>query len=122
MATAALCGSTGSVSGPAAVTEVTKWDITITKDILEATSFDSNGWKERVACLKGATGTFESIGQPSTVGTHAGCQFKTAQVGGLTIAGDILIKNIAVTTAVDGIVTFTHDFSFTGTVTCASLI
>ena len=109
----------GSVSGATGATEVTEWEIIQNVDAQEATSFDSAGWKERIACLKGATGSFKSIGASSTVGTHAGCVFKDAQIGGYTISGTIIISRITVGTPVDGIVNFNHEFSFTGAVTAA---
>jgi hypothetical protein len=117
MSTASVCGYTGSVSGIGGLTEVTNFEITLTVDISEATSFDSGGWKMRIPCLQGATGTFRCVGVSSTVGLHAGCTFKTANAGGMTIAGDIIISRIAVGNPVDGMVTFVHDFTFTGPIT-----
>ena len=118
MSTAALCGMNGSISGTGAV-EIVSWEITQTVDAIDATSMASNGWKERIACLKGASGTFKSIGVSSTVGAHAGVQFKDAQVGGYSISGDILVSKITVGTPVDGLVSFDHSFTFTGTIVAA---
>ena len=117
MASNAICGSGGSVTGPGA-TEIVSWEITQTVDAIDATSMSSLGWKERVACLKGASGTFKSIGSSSTVGAHAGCQFKDAAAG-YTISGAIIISKITVGTPVDGIVSFDHAFSFTGSIVAA---
>jgi hypothetical protein len=113
-ATAALCGYSGEVTGPSGVTEVTQWDVTLNVDAQEATSFDSDGWKERIACLKGGSGTFRSIGASSEVGAQTG-SFKTNALG-LTIAGNIIITKIDVETPVNGIVSFTHSFNFTGAI------
>jgi len=113
-ATAALCGMNGSITGTSAL-EMVSWEITLTIDAPEATSFASAGWKERVPCLMGATGTFRSIGQSSTVGLHTTCVFKCSGAGP-QVGGDIIISRIAVGTPVDGIVTFDHDFTFTGSV------
>jgi len=113
MSTSALCGMNGSITGTSAL-EINAWEITLTVDTPEATSFDSNGWKERVACLEGATGTFTSIGASSTTGLHAGCVFKTAPAAGMTVTGDVIITRISDGTPVDGIVTFNHEFTFTG--------
>jgi hypothetical protein len=121
MATAAICGFGGSITGTGA-TEITNWTININVDAQEATSMSSDGWKERIPCLTGASGSFRSIGDHSTVGAHAGCAFRDATVGGITISGDIVISKIDIATPVDGIVSFNHDFSFTGTVTAATLI
>lgn len=115
MATASVCGSTGNVTGTGAV-EISFWEITLTQDAVEATSFASAGWHERVACLLGATGNFRSIGGSSTVGAHTAAFTAT----GLSIGGDILISKITVSTPVDGIVTFNHEFSFTGAITATA--
>ena len=118
MSTSAICGSGGSVTGATGATEINFWEITQTVDAIEATSFDSSGWKERVACLKGASGTFRSLGESSTIGAHAGCAFKDAAAG-YTISGAIIINRITIGTPVDGIVSFNHEFVFTGAVTAA---
>ncbi len=97
MATNSLCGMGGSVTGATGATEVYFWEITQTVDAIEATSFDSDGWKERIPCLIGATGTFKSQGSSSTVGAHAGCTFNDAAAG-YTNTGNIVISNIAVST------------------------
>jgi len=112
MSTAALCGYNGSVTGTNAL-EIAVWEIDLNIDTPDATSFDSQGWKERVPCLEGATGTFKSIGLASTPGLHAGCTFKCSG-GGPTVSGDIIINSIGDGTPVDGIVTFEHGFVFTG--------
>ena len=118
MSTAALCGMNGSITGATGATEISYWEITQTIDVPDATSFTSVGWKERVPCLKGATGNFKSIGASSTIGAHAGCVFKDA-LAGYTISGSIIISKITISTPVDGIVSFNHDFSITGTFTAA---
>lgn len=115
MASSAICGSGGSITGTGA-TEIVFWEITQTVDAIDASSMASAGWKERVACLKGASGTFKSIAVSSTVGAHAGCVFLDA-AGGYSISGNIVISKITVGTPVDGVVSFDHSFSFTGTVT-----
>ena len=119
MSTNAICGWAGSITGATGALEITYWEITLVVDTPEATSFASNGWKERVPCLQGGSGTFRSLGASSTVGKHAGVQFKSAPSAGLTISGDIVISKIAVGTPVDGLVSFVHDFVFTGTFTAA---
>jgi len=118
MATSSICGSTGSISGGS---EITNWEITITVDAPDATSMSSAGWKERIACLKGATGNFRSLVRMDT-GARAGVSFKDASVGGVTISGNIIVQKTTVNTPVDGVVSYTSDFTFTGTVTASTLI
>jgi hypothetical protein len=117
MATSALCGSGGVVTGVGSVSEVTRWTIDQTIEALDATSMASNGWKERIACLKGATGSFTCVGVAPAVGPDASVTFKTASVGGYTISGGIIISKVTVNTPVDGVVSFDAEFVFTGTIT-----
>lgn len=118
MATSSICGSTGSITGGV---EIQNWEITITVDAPDATSMDSAGWKERVACLKGASGNFKSLVRMDT-GAKSSVSFKDASVGGVTISGNIIVQKCTVNTPVDGVVNYTNEFVFTGTVTAATLI
>lgn len=115
MTTAALCGYGGSVTGAGTNLEVRDWEITIHLDTPEVTSMESGGWKERIGCLKGATGSLNSNKKP-TIGAHAGASFHDS-VAGYHIDGDIIINRIVDTTPVDGAVSYTSDFVFTGEVT-----
>jgi hypothetical protein len=112
--TNAICGWGGSVTGSGGALEITNWEITLGVDTPEATSFTSAGWKERVPCLQFASGNFRSIGQYSSAGLHAEATFKSKSSGGMTIHGDIVISKIGIGTPVDGIISFVHDFVFTG--------
>ena len=115
MATAAICGMGGVVTGIAS--EITNWEISRTVDALDATSMASAGWKEKVACLKGATGSAKAFNKGS-IGSASG-SFKTASLGGNTISGSIIINRITCTTSVDGLVEFNHEFTFTGAINIA---
>ena len=118
MATQALCGYAGTVTGVAGG-EIKEWNISLVNDAPEATSFESDGWKEFVPCLVSGSGSFKS-NMPAEVGATSG-QFEDGG-SGITISGDIIITKITDTTPVDGIVTFNQDFVFTGKITCSSLI
>ncbi len=116
MATAALCGMGGVVTGSGGGTEVTKWTVDQTIEALDATSMASAGWKERIACLKGATGNYSCVGAEPSVGAATG-SFKTKSTGGYNIGGAIIVTKVTVNTPVDGVVSFDCDFTFTGTIT-----
>jgi hypothetical protein len=118
MATSALCGSTGSITG---VTEITAWDITLNVDTPEATSMASEGWKERVPCLRGGSGSMKTIVKKIT-GPYNGVAFKSSASGGITVTGNIIVNKCTPNTPVDGIITYTSDFIFTGSITASSLI
>ena len=115
MSTAALCGDLATVGG---VDEAFDWEVNLTQDAINVTSYDSAGWGENIACLKGATGSFKSYQSPTSVGPTSG-QFKTASAGGFTISGSIIITKITCDTPVEGAVTFSSDFVFTGAVSAS---
>ncbi len=119
MATAAIAGYDGSVSGPSGVSEVTQWEIDLTVDSVDATSFDSNGWHEFIAGLQGANGSFTAIGSPPATGAASSATFKTKSTGGKSISGDIIVTSVKYTTPVEGRVEYAATFQFTGEVTVA---
>lgn len=117
MATSALCGKTGSISGSGG-TEIKKWTVTVKTEPLDATSMASQGWHEFIEGLSGATGSFDCIGTKPTRGIAASLSLVTAS-GGITIAGRALISDVQVASDVAGVVTYTANFTFTGAVTGA---
>ena len=114
MSTSSICGLGGSVSSAGGVTEVTEWTINETITVPEATSFASQGWKERVPCIKKVTGTFNSVGSRCIVGAHASASFNT---GAHSYSGNIIVTKSTINTPVEGVVSFAHDFTFTGSYT-----
>ena len=111
--TSAIAGYGGAVTGLAAATEITNWSIDLTQEILEATSFASNGWREFILGLKGGTGTFTCVGTPPAIGSDTSVVFDT---GGPTITGDILVGSITYNTPVDGIVSYDVTFTLCGSI------
>ncbi len=83
-------------------------------DAIDATSFDSNGFKELIACLKGATGSFKSYVKRDIGATTLSL---AVAAGKFTISGSVIINKIDTETPVDGVVDHTHSFVFTGQVT-----
>jgi hypothetical protein len=116
MATAAISGYTGSVSGSAG-TEIKKWQATPKATLLDATSMASAGWEEFIVGLQGCAGTFDCIGTPPVVSTSSITLTLKTATSGTTITGKALISDVAYNTPVEGVVTYTATFKFTGTVT-----
>jgi len=113
MSTAALCGMNGSVS---AADNVFYWEVTDHIDAVDGTSMDSDGWRERIACLKGAKGSFKTFDGISCGPTA--CTFQDAAAG-YEVDGDIIVTKVTLDTPVDGAVTFNCEFVFTGTFTAS---
>ena len=114
MSTGAICGLYGTVGG---FTEITRWEIELTQEAIDATSMDSGGWLEFIACLKGGNGTFTSLSGGGAVGLKTGATFKTKSTGGVTFTGNIIISSKRVTVDVADKVTWDYAFVFTGAIT-----
>lgn len=110
---AAIAGKTGTVDG--ACNEIKSWSVTITTDMLDVTDFCSGGWREFIEGLKGATGTITSTERYS--GSSSIVLANSA--GGVSISGDVLWNEEAITNNVDGAIEYTQNFTFTGEVTVA---
>ena len=119
MSTQALCGLGGSVNSVSGATEVTTWECTLNVAAEDATSMASLGWRERLPCLRGGSGTFKTIAGSATIGAHASANFKVSNAG-FSITGDIVINKIDIETPVSGIVSFNHSFTFTGQITAGA--
>jgi len=116
MTTAAISGKAGSVTNGGGADEITEWSVTLTTEALDATSMSSDGWREFIEGLQGATGSFTAIGSRPVTGSQSGISLNT---GNVTISGDVIISSVEASTPVDGVVTYSADFSFTGEVSAA---
>lgn len=118
MATTAIAGYGGSIAGPSGVNEVLNWSADINVEALDATSMASDGWKEFIEGLKGAT--FSATVQ-GTVMPAIGLTAVTlkASSSAVTISGSAIITSVKPEVPVDGKVTFGIDATFTGSVSIA---
>lgn len=110
MATAAKCGSTGTVSEG---TEITNWTFSVKEETPDATSMSSNGWHEHLGCLQYGEGTFESLVTCGAIGARNGAQFSNDVE---TITADIIITNVDVSVGVGDLIKFKYSFITTGEV------
>ena len=107
----AISGKTGTVDG--ACNEIKSWEVTISTDMLDATDFCSDGWREFVAGLKGATGTITSTER------YTGSSSITLanSAGGVSISGDVLWNEETISNEVEGLIEYSQGFTFNGAVT-----
>ena len=111
MATSAVCGTSGSISLGG---EILAWTINLLEDAPEVTNMDTSaGFKEYIACLKSATGTFTSNIACGVLGSHAAVDFVNPRQ---TITADIIITSIGKKVVVDGANGFTYNWESTGQV------
>jgi hypothetical protein len=122
--TTALSGKKGSVTGAAiaGATEIKEWHLTMTQDVLDATSFASNGVRQFVPGLISATGSLVSVGayfQNTTKDAAATINLLTATSGGdaHTFSGAVIFSSSKVDVDVAGLVTFSADFTVCGGIT-----
>ena len=110
MSTNAQCGYSGSTS---IGTEVMEWTLTELQDTPDATSMDSGGYKESIACLQSAEGTFITQVVQGGPGARVGATFSNSiYVYDL----DLIVTHVAIGTPVDGKVTYRHSWISTGVV------
>ncbi len=115
MATLAIAGLNGSVNIGGAVAEARNISLSIDCDTYDATSYDSGGYKEAIAGLKGGSGSFEKLITPTlAVGVHAAATFAVA--GGESFAGKIIIQTVTPVAPVDGIAAYGYTFIFSGVI------
>jgi predicted secreted protein len=125
----AIAGKGGAVKvGAVKVAEVKNWKLDIEADMLETTSFDSNGWKTFVAGLKAWSGTFDLEWKVST-DTTGQKALQDALLGGTTVSlvldvngtnnysGTAFMKKEGLETPVDGVVTGSFDYQGTAALT-----
>ena len=114
MATSAVCGSTGSISLGG---EILDFTTNILQDVIEATNMQtSTGFKEFIACLKSATGTFTSNIPVAVLGLHASVDFVSPKY---TVSCNIIITSNAKKVVVNDKVGYTYSWESTGPVVIA---
>ena len=114
MSTSAISGKDGSVSNANGASEIKRWTVSMVVDALDATSMSSGGWREFIAGLQTGSGSFVCIGTRPTTGAATSLTLNT---GSTTIVGNAILTSVETETDVEGVVTYTCEFQFTGTPT-----
>lgn len=110
-ATNSKCGSTGTVSLGG---EITDWTLNLITDSPDATSMSSGGFKEYIACLKGADFTFTSLVPCGAIGAHASVTFTNDLA---TYTFDAIINDLGTSVDTAGVINFNYSGVATGAVT-----
>ena len=119
MPTAALSGKFGVITSTGVPGDVgdenMNWEANVEADIIEATSFDSAGFREYIEGLKACAGSAVAIGVPPVQGAVDDLTLQVGQdTGDLTISGAAIIGNVNHATPADGKVEYSFDFNYTG--------
>lgn len=116
--TSAISGKSGTMTGQTGGTEITEWSVTLTGEALEATSMASAGWREFILGLQGGTGSFTCIGSEPTVEEIASLVLETDDgvTPIVTITGKAIINSVEHGVSVEGVVTYSAEFTFSGAV------
>ena len=119
MATIAIAGCDGSVTGQDGGAEITSWTASLKVTALEATSMESNCFEEFIEGLKGGEGSFDAIGSDIVTGLTTGnLVLRAAQaIGSRFISGPAIIEVGDYDVTVDGKVEYSASFKFTGAFT-----
>ena len=130
MATDFICGQSGEITVGGNAVNVTGWDATGESSVLETTHTGSGGYREYITCLKGLTGTVNASWDQNAMPTSAPPGLEEGEEIDLHLyyesAGDFLdvpnaiINSLAVTSAVDGVTTWTISWTADGTYTWPS--
>ena len=125
----ALVGYGGGVyigDTPKKVAEIANWSLDMSADDIDITSFDSQGWRERIQGIKEWSGSFEgnfkpddADGQASLINAWLAGQKVTLELqvnSTVKFSGDAFV-NLSIETPVDDKVSFSCDFSGTGALT-----
>ena len=125
--TSAIAGYAGTVTGLtsqtlAAPSEIKEWSMNVSMETLDATSFVSGGWRQFVPGLQGATGTLQAVGVlPFENGANVSVAFKTSASAGFTMTCTCILHGCVTNVPVDGLITYSADFTVTGAVVIASI-
>lgn len=125
----AIAGYGGGVyigDSPKKVAEIANWSLDMSADDIDITSFDSNGWRERIQGIKEWSGSFEgnfkpddADGQASLINawlTGQKVKLELQVNASVKFSGDALTTP-SIETPVDDKASFSCDFSGTGPLT-----
>lgn len=115
-------GKTGSITTMGSNAVITKWDIDATGDVLDVTGMDSGGVKEFIAGLTEWSGTCSGFATGDVATWAPGSAFSavafaTGSSGAPKLTGNVIVKSLKITAAVEGAVAFDCSFQGTGTLT-----
>lgn len=125
----AIAGYGGAVyvgDTPKKVAEIASWSLDMSADDIDITSFDSDGWRERMQGIKEWSGSFEGNFKPDD--TDGQAELIDAWLSGEAVTLDLQVNstvkfsgdafvNLSIETPVDDKVNFSCDFSGTGPLT-----
>lgn len=115
---AELAGYGGSVTFTNFATSAKAWTSDLNVDMLDITDFGDSGWRNFLAGLKGGTATVEynwDVANTAALGASATLTLLT--MTGLSVNGTAFLNGISIGAPVDGVITQTGNFTFSGTIT-----
>jgi len=125
----AIAGYGGGVyigDTPKKVAEIANWSLDMSADDIDITSFDSEGWRERIQGIKEWSGSFEgnlkpddTDGQGELIDAWLSGEAVTLELqvnSTVKFSGDAFV-NLSIETPVDDKTSFSCDFSGTGPLT-----
>ena len=119
----ALSGKNGKVSNANGATQIMEWTFAEVAEPLDITNFDSAGFREFLVGLEGASGSLTLVGtHPTTGPTSSDLELDVGSaIGDLRFSAEAILGEVETSVAADGVVTFSVDFTITGTVTVTTV-
>ena len=115
---------------PKKIAEIANWSLDMSADDIDITSFDSEGWRDRIQGIKEWSGSFEgnfdptdTDGQAALINAWLSGEAVTLELqvnSSVKFSGDALITP-SIETPVDDKVSFSCDFNGTGKLTPSGL-
>lgn len=115
---ASVSGKDGSLDGSGV--GIKSWSGTYTPEQLDATTMGSGGYREYLTGLIGMTGSLTTI-EKLTVTSDGAAGTLLSSTGGDSFAGSIKLSSFAIEVPVDGIITYTYNFNFNGSITTSDV-
>jgi len=121
---AVISGIGGSVSGLTYVADVTQWSVTMNAEAIDTTKMNATAsFRTKIGGIKSWSGSYTCLVDSTTVasvendvGSSVAATFSLSSG---SLAGDVIVTDVAVTATIDGAVEAAYTFEGSGALTFA---
>lgn len=121
---AVISGIGGSVSGLTYVADVTQWSVTMNAEAIDTTKMDAtSSFRTKIPGIKSWSGSYTCLVDGTTVATVENdvgvAVTATFSLSSGSLAGSVIVTDVAVTATIDGAVEAAYTFEGAGPLTFA---
>lgn len=121
---AVISGIGGSVSGLTYVADVTQWSVTMNAEAIDTTKMDAtSSFRTKIGGIKSWSGSYTCLVDGTTVATVENdvgvAVTATFSLSSGSLAGSVIVTDVAVTATIDGAVEAAYTFEGAGPLTFA---